>query len=158
MMPRAKQITATALAVVMLTATAWCICTPTVSIARSTEAAAPCCQTPGHTTDVPHRPAQDCPSCSWSVLRSAGDLRIAPHDRSTDARARLRRGSRFRAGACVRRQFSAAATPALPPPERTLFDLHCQLLDVIRSARCLPCTVSAVASNHHFSIFQESSC
>jgi hypothetical protein len=126
-MRSARQSTAIALTIVMFVATAWCICAP-ASNELASATSAPCCRVHNQPANVPQRPAQDCPSCSWSVLRSAGVLKIdTTIDQPTMALAFAALPSP--PGVKVLSRVVPSIDAAAPsPPKQTLFDLHCQLL------------------------------
>ncbi len=112
----------------MFIASAWCICAPLAPQAvAAPKADHSCCETKSAPTPI-KQPAQDCPSCSWGVLRSA---RLLPADHHL--------ATPFDFSAAI---FTAPVYIALPaievapeslsrntgPPPDTLVNLHCLIL------------------------------
>ena len=132
-MPAGRRILAALLAVVMFVSTAWCICMPDslpATTADPTEHS--CCEKkpadePAHHQPNSHQPAQDCPSCGWSILRSAR-LVDRQHHASDFVPTLAAFAITIDTTPAIRTNATAPTFTAPLPRPPTLLDLHCMLL------------------------------
>ena len=117
-----RRITGSLLLAIVFTATVVCVCAP--AEIRAAANAHDCCHKSSQSSD--RRPAQDCPSCSWSILRSA-----EPHGKTLipDPGTQVNTISAiFQAIAPIQSFVTILMPDQRPNPPPTLFGLHCQLL------------------------------
>ena len=117
-----RRTTGWLLVALIAVATVICICAPTE--AQTADELGSCCHQ--KKTDQPH-PGQDCPTCSWSVLRSAR-LQQTPTITNPTLAIHASALPTITAPFVVSQFAMQPCVCESPPPPPTLFDLHCQLL------------------------------